>query len=234
MVSAVEVPVTREQMCDLIRLAQSDPVVSAFHKLVYDAAPLTLNGCRWMGVPLCKNPLDLWVTQELLWCLKPGLIVETGSWFGGSALFYAQLCDLIGRGEVISIDVEPPPTKWNHPRITWITGSSVDPAIVAQVRARAEATEGHVLVNLDSDHSPEHVAAELEAYAPLVTPRSYCIVEDTDCGGRPVMNERFAPRGGPYVAVQAFLETHPDWEADKLCEHYLVTHHPDGWLQRLR
>jgi cephalosporin hydroxylase len=214
-----------------IRALQDRPEVQQFHRLFYEHSGLTIGATRWLGVPLMKNPLDLWVQQDLLVDLKPGLIIETGTWHGGSALFFASICDIFGHGKVVSIDVRRPPGIFEHPRITLLTGSSVDPKIVDQVKAMVPADQP-VLVILDSDHSPEHVIAELEAYAPLVTPGSYLIVEDTNCGGRPVENEQWAPRGGPYVAVNAFLEDHPEFVQDPLCEHYLLTMHPGGWLRR--
>jgi len=214
-----------------IRALQARPEVAQFHRLFYEQSGLTIGATRWLGVPLMKSPLDLFVQQDLIVDLKPGLIIETGTWQGGSALFFASVCEQLGRGEIVTVDVnrlaEPPA----HQRLTYLTGSSVDPKIVDQVKAMVPADQP-VLVILDSDHSPEHVAAELEAYAPLVTPGSYLIVEDTNCGGRPVENEQWAPRGGPYVAVEAFLASHQEFVQDPLCEHYLLTMHPGGWLRR--
>jgi cephalosporin hydroxylase len=225
------IEVLRQSVAAQIAHLQAQPEVDAFHRLWYEHAGLTWGATRWLGVPMMKNPLDLWVQQDLIVDLKPGLIIETGTWYGGSALFFANVCDLLGHGQVVSVDVRPPPGRFEHPRITLLTGSSVDPEIVARVQGMVPPDQP-VLVILDSDHSPEHVAAELEAYAPLVTPGSYLIVEDTNCGGRPVENEAWAPRGGPYVAVEAFLEDHPEFVQDPLCEHYLLTCHPGGWLRR--
>lgn len=215
-----------------IRAIQADPVVDGFHRLWYAHDGLTWKGTRWLGVPIAQNPLDLMTLQEIVWDLRPALIVETGTWHGGEALFLGCLCSLIDRGAVISIDVGQGEKTFDHPRVTFLTGSSVDPAIVATVRARAEAADGPVLVILDADHDPAQVAAELEAYAPLVTVGSYCIVQDTNTGGRPV-ESLAAPHGGPWVAVERWLAAHPEWESDVLCEHQIFTCHPGGWLKRV-
>lgn len=218
-----------------IQQSQARPEVEAFHKLWYEVCGLTWMATRWLGVRVCKNPLDLWVMQDLITDLRPTLIVETGTWYGGSALFYATIASLLGtKTEIVSVDIEPMPRQFTHPACTFLTGSSLDPALVAQITEKAQATEGHVLVVLDSDHSPEHVARELEVYAPLVTQGSYCIVEDTNAGGRPIEHTA-APRGGPYAAVQTFLQTElgKAFLQDPLCEHYLITMHPGGWLRRV-
>lgn len=218
-----------------IQANQAKPEVDAFHKLWYDVAGLTWMATRWMGVRVCKSPLDLFVMQDIIHDLRPTLIVETGTWFGGSALYYATLLSLLNvKGEVVSVDVEPMPREFVHPACTFLTGSSTDPKIVSQIAEKANATDGHVLVVLDSDHSPEHVAAELAVYAPLVTKGSYLIVEDTNTGGRPI-EHLAAPRGGPYPAVAAFLQTDlgKGFRQDVLCEHYLITMHPGGWLRRI-
>jgi len=230
-----------------IRTGQATPEAVGYHALLYGYADVTWCATRWMGVPLEKSPLDLWVYQEIIFDLKPTVIIETGSWQGGSGLYFAHLCDLVGRGKVLSIDVRspmgapegmrPPP----HKRLTFHEGSSVEGSTLDVVRAflKRHQKGGHVLVTLDSDHSPEHVAAELDAYTPFVTPRSYCVVEDVNCGDgttdvvrRPIVNERWAPRGGPGAALDAWLPAHPEFEEDVFCSHYLVTFH--SWLKRQR
>ena len=122
----------------------------------------------WLGAQALKNPLDLWIYQEILFETRPALVVETGTYRGGSALYLASICDLVGSGEVVSIDVEPERDDYpQHPRITYLAGrSSTDADVVGEIRERAAGKP--VLVVLDSDHSQSHVAAELEAYAPLV------------------------------------------------------------------
>jgi cephalosporin hydroxylase len=111
-------------------------------------------------VPLQKCPLDLWIYQEILTGLRPAVIVESGTAFGGSAHFLASLCELLGQGEVVSIDVEAYPDRPSHERLTYLEGSSTDPHIVAAVKEVVDA-RSPVLVILDSDHSKEHVLSEL-------------------------------------------------------------------------
>ena len=196
------------------------------HRLLYRSG--VPSKTRWFGARLIKNPLDLWVYQELIYDIRPELIVETGTLDGGSAAYFADICELAGRGEVISIDINPvSPDYPARPRITYLGGrSSADADVVAEVRERARGKK--TMVVLDSDHSTEHVAAEIEAYAPLVSPGSYLIVEDTNIGL--IFKEEW--RHGPAEAVAAFLEHSDEFEADLNCERYLITFHPGGFLRR--
>src|SRR6185436_4466149 len=111
----------------------------------------------WLGHPIWQNVLDLWTTQEVLAAVKPELLIECGTNRGGAALFYANLFDLLGQGEVVSIDVERMHDR-RHPRVTFLIGSSTSPEILAQVRTAVERVRGPVFVILDSDHSQAHVA----------------------------------------------------------------------------
>jgi len=136
----------------------------------------------WLGTQTIKNPLDLWIYQEIIAETRPELIVETGTYRGGSGLYLASLCELFGVGEVVSIDVRPASDEYpSHPRLTYIGGRpSIDPIVVAGMRDRA--TGKRTMVVLDSDHSQAYVEGELDAYAPLVSPGCYLIVEDTNIG----------------------------------------------------
>lgn len=202
-------------------------VLDSFHRISYHS--YTWSMATWMGVPMLKHPCDAMMLQELLTRVRPALIVETGTAMGGSALFMGHVCDAIGHGQIITIDLEPD-VKVKHPRVTYRTGSSVDPEIVDYVRDRAARCGGPVLVILDSDHRAAHVAAELDAYAKLVTVGSYLIVEDTNVNGNPVLPEH-GP--GPAEAVAALLATYSTFERDALAERYLMTCHPGGWLRRI-
>jgi cephalosporin hydroxylase len=184
----------------------------------------------WLGQPVWQNVFDLWIMQETIAEIKPALLIETGTNRGGSALFFAHLFDLMGHGAVVTIDVE----KLHgiaHPRIQFLIGSSISPSIIETVRTLAASAAGPVLVTLDSDHHEGHVRAELEAYAPLVTPGSFCLVQDgvidtlpSFAGGRP----------GPLPAIEDFLRTHPEFEIDtERSRKFLITHHPSGWLRRV-
>jgi cephalosporin hydroxylase len=171
----------------------------------------------------------MWVYQEILWEVQPALIIETGTYRGGSAYYFARFCDLIGKGEVVTIDITGRTGRPEHPRIEYIKGSSVAPDIVAHVEERIGAAGGPVLIVLDSDHHEPHVRHELDVYHRFVTPGSYLIVEDTNINGHPV-NPFFGP--GPMEAVDAFLPKHPEFEVDRSREKYMVTHNPKGYLRR--
>jgi cephalosporin hydroxylase len=144
-------------------------LVCQFHNLYYGryhrGAGDTIN-LSWFGYEVVKCPLDLWIYQELIVRTRPDFIIETGTWCGGSALYFAMLLDWIGHGSVISVDIAPKPKLPQHRRITYITGSSVNLRTIAEVRARVDGLRAMVI--LDSDHSEEHVHSELTAYSPFV------------------------------------------------------------------
>ena len=212
--------------------AFTETVLDGFHRLYYEAgeAGRTWKDTTWFGVPIWKSPLDLSICRELIHELAPDLIVETGSAYGGSGLYLAMLCEAKGKGEVVSIDIGEWPNRPRHQRLTYITDSSTDPILVERLTERARGL-GTVLVVLDSDHSYEHVLAELRAYSSLVTPGSYLVVEDTNINGHPVY-EDFGP--GPMEAVNDFLKEHDNFAVDPAREKLLLTFNPQGWLKRLR
>ena len=183
----------------------------------------------WLGTQSLKNPLDLWVYQEIVAETRPALIVETGTWRGGSALFLASVCDLLGEGEVVSIDVAPMRDDYpEHPRITYLAGrSSTDPEVVAEVAARAAGRPTFVV--LDSDHSQAHVEAELDAYAPLVPVGCYLVAEDSNIGQ---IRKDLMP--GPLQAVETFLAKTDEFVIDREREKFLITFNPSGFLKRVR
>jgi cephalosporin hydroxylase len=177
----------------------------------------------WLGRPVIQLPEDLMRVQELVYRVRPDVIVETGVAHGGSLVFYAGLCQLLGRGRVIGVDVEIRPHNRaaieSHPlasHIDLIEGDSVAQAIAAEVAARIHR-EDAVLVVLDSDHSRDHVLAELEAYSPLVTPGSYLVAMDGHIMERVVGLPRSAPdwaTNNPNAAVAEFVLSHPDFVID--------------------
>jgi cephalosporin hydroxylase len=181
----------------------------------------------WLGTQVLKCPLDLWVYQEILSRTRPDVIVETGTWAGGSALFLASICDLLGAGRVITIDIEERGDRPTHPRITYVTGSSVEAEVVARIRGEIGADDT-VMAILDSDHSKKHVLAELRAYAPLVSDGCYLIAEDTAATEMvpPV------PDADPLAAVNEFLAENQAFTVDKDCEKFLMTAQPGGYLRR--
>jgi cephalosporin hydroxylase len=204
-------------------------VVDQFHYLYYHAFEQTWMQTTWLGVRVHKCPLDLWIYQELIRDVGLDVIVETGTYEGGSALYLATLCDLMGRGRVITIDVTPRPGRPEHPRLEYLEGSSTSDAIRDALQQRLQADE-RVLVILDSDHSEAHVLDELEQFAPLIAPGGYLIVEDTNVNGHPVHHHHGA---GPMEAVRAFLADHPEFESDRTREKFFMSFNPRGYLRRI-
>jgi cephalosporin hydroxylase/glycosyltransferase involved in cell wall biosynthesis len=207
-------------------------VVRRFHELYYrrwiEQGADTIN-LSWFGHQLLKCPLDLWIYQELLVRTRPDFIVETGTWCGGSALYFAMLLDNIGHGRVVTVDIEAKPNRPEHSRISYINGSSVDKAVVEQVRG---AVGSHrAMVVLDSDHRADHVYDEMIAYSPLVQEGDYLIVEDTNVNGHPAYPD-FGP--GPMEAVDRFLSESDAFAIDQRCERFLMTLYPRGYLRRCK
>ncbi len=201
--------------------------VSRAHDVLYLSDAWT--EARWLGAQALKNPLDLWVYQEIMVDTRPELVVETGTYRGGSAFFLASICDLLGTGEVVSIDVEPVRDDYPaHPRITYLGGrSSTDPEVVSAVRERAAGKR--TLVVLDSDHSQAHVEAELAVYAELVPVGCYVVVEDSNIGQ---IRKDLLP--GPLEAIETFLARTDAFEIDRRREKFLITFNPSGYLRRVR
>lgn len=200
-----------------------------FNRLYYHDSHATWRTTTWRGITIWKAPTDLWMYQEILHRVRPQLIIETGTAHGGSAHYLGDLCEMFGRGEVVSIDIEDPSKLPPHPRVTYLHGSSVAPEIVAEVRRRLPK-DGAVLVILDSDHREPHVRAELAAYSPMVTKGSYLIVEDTNVNGHPSLTS-FGP--GPMEAARAFVAEHPEFAVDHQQTRLMLTFNPEGFLIRL-
>ncbi len=213
----------------------------------------------WLGRPIIQYPQDMVAMQELIWQIKPDLIIETGIAHGGSLILSASMlslldyCDAIDQGSildpkaprrrVLGLDIEIRAHNRAaieaHPmanRIDMIEGSSIDSAIITQVQ---EITRGfeRVLVCLDSNHTHAHVLAELEAYAPLVSAGSYCVVFDTlveDMPAEMFPDRPWGPGDNPKTAVWEYLKTHPEFEIDKQIDHkLLISVAPDGYLRRI-
>lgn len=202
-----------------------------------------MNNFSWLGRPMIQLPTDTMAIQEIIWAVKPDLIIETGVAHGGSVVLSASMLQLLGHGEVVGIDIDVRPHNRsaieNHilsHRIKLIEGSSIAPDIVARVRALAEGKR--VLVFLDSNHTHEHVLAELNAYADLVSVGSYCVVFDTFVEDLPadyVWEDRPWGKGNnPKTAVREWLKTNSNFEIDKLTEDkLLITSAPEGFLRRI-
>lgn len=201
----------------------------------------------WLGRPIIQLPEDMMRVQEVMYRLKPDVVIETGIAHGGSLVFYASICKAIGKGRVIGIDIELRP----HNReaieshelfdfIELVEGSSTDPAVVERVRGSVGAAES-VLVLLDSNHTKSHVLAELEAYGPFVTPGSYIVAADG------IMEEVVgAPRtlpewawDNPKAAAAEFVATHPEFALEQPSFPFnegevttMLTYWPGGWIRR--
>ncbi len=200
----------------------------------------TYHEIAWLGVPIWQLPQDMMMMQELIWKLRPDVIVETGLALGGSAIFYASLLELIGHGHVITVEVKVQKpvraTVAAHPlgkRTTQIEGSSIDDDIVARVRGMIDA-DARVLVVLDSNHTRAHVRHELEKYSPFVGPDGYVVVFDGNmetladaADGSPEWID-----DNPAAATRDFLADHPEFEVDPHYNRLGATYCPDGFLRR--
>jgi len=214
----------------------------------------------WQGRPIIQYPQDMVAMQELIWSIKPDLIIETGIAHGGSLIFSASMLALLDMCEAIEADEKLDPKLSRrkvlgididirahnraaieaHPmasRIQMIQGSSIAPEIIEQVRAIA-ANYSRVLVCLDSNHTHDHVLAELQAYAPLTSKGSYCVVFDTVIEDMPkemFPDRPWGPGDNPKTAVWEYLKIHPEFEIDKSIQNkLLLTVAPDGYLKRIR
>ncbi|MBF9031661.1 cephalosporin hydroxylase [Rhodobacterales bacterium HKCCE3408] len=223
----------------------------ARHKWAYNFA--------WLGRPAIQFPNDTWAMQEIIWDVRPDLIIETGIAHGGSLIFSASMlallefCDAAESGRVvdpakpqrrvlgIDIDIRAHNRKAieAHPlsaRIDMLEGSSIDPETIAQVAKAAESAET-VLICLDSNHTHDHVLEELQAYAPMTTVGSYCVVFDTIVEDMPDDLSGDRPWGvgnNPKTAARAFLADHPEFEVDRRIDHKLqISVAPEGFLRRI-
>ncbi len=206
--------------------------IALFHRLFYgaDRRYRPWLDAHWLGVQTLKCPLDLWVFQEILCDCQPDVIIESGTFRGGTALFLASICDLLQHGRLITLDIENRSDRPAHARITYLGGSSTDAATLEKVRGLIGADE-RVMVILDSDHHQAHVLEELHRYSPLVSVGQYLVVEDTNLNGHPVWPD-FGP--GPMEAVQVFLKGNGSFVADAAREKFLLTFNPGGYLRRVR
>lgn len=202
---------------------------------------------HWRGVPCYKNPCDLMIYQEIVVEHKPDVIIECGTFFGGSALFLADLCDSIGNGLVATIDIKhdvvlpnaletnvAEPVEYQcrpeHPRILYLIGSSdTDPEVLEFLKPYINP-DTKVMVILDSDHSYAHVKKQLELYSLLVTPGQYLIIEDTNAGWQ-VKKDVFTH--GPLKAVREFMKDNDEFYVDYEKERHMLTMNPCGYLRKI-
>ncbi|MBU4153819.1 MAG: cephalosporin hydroxylase family protein [Proteobacteria bacterium] len=193
---------------------------------------------EYNGVPIHKNPGDLLNYQQIIYEQQPDFIIECGAFQGGATLYFANLLDLIGKGQVISIDICEREGVWHdtvrhHPRITCLAGSSTDPAIIDQVHALVGENRNNFII-LDSLHTTAHVLGELAAYSDLAGKGNYLIVEDSNLNGHPLppaWHTQTAMEGGPFEAIEKFLKTRNDFRVDSLMENrFLFSFAPCGYL----
>ncbi|MBI3987408.1 MAG: class I SAM-dependent methyltransferase [Lentisphaerae bacterium] len=199
-----------------------------FHILYYHS-PTYQSTTTWLGAITQKCPLDLWIYQEILHECRPDVIVECGTYGGGSALYMAGVCDALKRGRIVSIDIQLFVKPWpRHERIRYLIGSTIDATTLEKIKGLIQPGEA-VMVILDSDHHKDHVLRELRLYSKLVTNGQYLIVEDTQLNGHPVA-EDFGP--GPMEALEEFLKENDEFQTDREREKFLLTFNPKGYLRK--
>lgn len=238
-----KIPVLEENFSqDLTGAASSFMTASIAERYSYNFS--------FMGRPIIQYPQDMIAMQEVIWAVQPDLIIETGIAHGGSIIMSAAMLELNAAcggpadAEVLAIDIDIRAHNRAaieaHPmfkRISMIEGSSIAPEIIAQVKEKA-AGKKKILISLDSNHTHDHVLAELEAYAPLTSVGSYCIVFDTVVEDLPAdmyPDRPWHPGNNPKTAAWEYLKTHPEFEIDKNIENkILITVAPDGWLKRIK
>ena len=245
---------TREEHGDLLQ---------QYHQVWYNA-PHTWHYLSFLGVGMMKCPNDLWMYQQLMAETRPKVVIETGTYQGGSALWFAYLMDMLAieGGRVFTVDFEDR-RRCDHPRITFLGGDSRDPEIRDAIRD--ELGPGPRMISLDADHSAAHVLKELELYAPLAQVGDYLVVEDTNIAWgevhRPVVcadglgrcwcgavfaidvtsldqvkcpNDDGSGDRGARGGIEDYLSKHPgEFVQEVLCERWLLTMHPGGWLRRV-
>jgi cephalosporin hydroxylase len=198
----------------------------------------------WMGRPIIQYPQDMLAMQEIIWEIKPDLIIETGIAHGGSLIYYASLLELIGDGEILGVDIDIREHNRieieKHPmfkRIKMIEGSSVSSETISKVAEIAKGKK-RVLVTLDSNHTHEHVLQELNLYAPFVTEGSYLVCFDTIVEDLPndyLPGRAWSQGDNPKTAVWEFLKSNANFEIDKQIDNkLLISVAPDGYLKRVK
>ena len=199
---------------------------------------------NWLGLPIIQYPQDIAAMQEIIWQVRPDLIIETGTARGGSAIFYASMMKILGQGKVVSVDIDIREHNREAIRshslsnfITLIEGSSIDKQVVLRVKKIADPAK-KVLVVLDSMHTYQHVLAELNSYSPFVSRGSYLVVFDTVIDSLPPQYSKDRPwdkSNNPKIAVREFLAHNKNFILDKDVENKLmITVAPGGYLKRIK
>lgn len=219
---------TRGTILPSKRLRQA--TIDQFHRIYYHSPKLTWQNTFYRGVTIWKCPLDVWLYQEIIEEVRPDLIIETGTAFGGSAYYMGDLLDSYDKGQIVSIDIKDRTNGLKHPRVTFLIGSSADPDIKKKVMELLPEG-GTTLVILDSDHSRRHVLNEMRLWHDVVSEGSYMIVEDSNINGHPV---RTKSGPGPWEAIDDFMKENDDFVIDESKHKFLLTQNPRGFLKRKR
>lgn len=205
----------------------------SYSKQWYSEAPFLQEW--WNGWQIVKHPNDLMMYQEIIWQTQPELIVETGTYSGGSALFLANILDAMGPkdSKVITVDITVAPELPDHPRIKFLQGKSSTDLRVLEIIREAARGKKKTMVILDSDHRMEHVLKELKLYAPLVTKGAYLIVEDT----HPLSvysGDEDRDDGYPAGAIKQWNPDKNGFWVDDRRERFLFSQNPGGYLRRMK
>ena len=184
----------------------------------------------YWGVPTLKNPLDFWVYQEILFKNSPDYLIEIGNYMGGSTLAFAHMFDLLGKGQVIGIDIDHSnlhKSVVDHPRINFVEGCAL---INFEKVSRMLDKDSSVMVIEDSSHEFDITLSIMELYSELVTEGNYLVIEDGICHhGLDV-----GPKPGPLEAIEAFIAQNDSLEVDRSCEDFGITWNPSGFLKKIK
>jgi cephalosporin hydroxylase len=213
-----------------------EEIIRKFHEIYYRQSSLWSERTQWLGVPCEQTPHDSWVMQEIIYETKPDFVVETGTYKGGSTLYYATVLEKVNKdGRVITVDIENliVPKAAENPlfkeRVDFILGDSVSAPVIDAIKRKVAGRR--TLVTLDSLHTKDHVLKELKLYADFVSVGSYLVVQDTNINGHPVRYD-FGP--GPMEAVTEFLKTDDRFQIDHDREKFMITFYPSGYLKRIK
>lgn len=216
---------------DLLGLYNKKYTMTLREWLIFHQKNIVFNKCNWMGVRCLKNPLDTWIYQELIHAIKPDILIEIGSYEGGSTLYFANILDIIGKGKVISIDIDRSNFKAKHDRIIVIDGDSASHEVFSKVEDLCKNKK--VLVIHDGAHDKEHVLKDLSLYSTLVSVGSYLIVEDTVIDLFEYGDGMGTHYEGPLRAITEFVNGNNNYMIDDDCERYILTYNQRGFLKRI-
>jgi len=206
-------------------------IIKDFHKLWRNE--FLNDKVTFLGNKICKSPMDLWIYQEILYDIKPDVVIECGTYMGGTAYYIASLMDIMNKGEVITMDIKQRKHP-KHDRISYFDCMSTDADLIYTLNNRVKNKDA-VLVILDSDHRKKNVLRELNIYSKFVTKGSYIIVEDSDLNGHPTVYPQWRIGvQGPYEAAKEFLKSNKEFEIDKSREKFLIGVVKSGFLKRIR